>query len=149
MNLADQVKTSTHYIVFDFSMFITFTLPHADTQIIKQHMQIEVLETLLKIMENENTRFFIEQYIGPNHLFYQTSSRTILLDIQQQKNSLYWTSSRQCGLVHELPRPRKQQKNRSTGRPVERFYWTSSRILLDVQQSRRFGGFHCAQTSYL
>ena len=88
-------------------------------------------------------------YIGPNHLFYQTSSRTFLLDVQQnfflldvqqQKNSLYWTSSRQCGLVHELPRPRKQQKNRSTGRPVERFYWTSSRILLDVQQSRRFGG---------
>ena len=68
--------------------------------------------------------------------FYQTSSRTILLDVQQTyfsatsvaaeahalAHTVYWTSSR--GYFSATGRP--VEKN-STGRPVEWFYWTSSR----------------------
>ena len=88
--------------------------------------------------------------IGPNYLFNQTSSRSILLDVQQnlflldvqqQKNILYQTSSRKYGLVHDFPRPQKYLAEKQV-------YWKSSRmvlldvqqILLDVYQSRRFGG---------
>ena len=68
--------------------------------------------------------------------FYQTSSRTFLLDVQQTyfsatsvaeeahalARTVYWTSSR--GFFTATGRP--VEKN-STGRPVEWFYWTSSR----------------------
>ena len=78
--------------------------------IILQYYQIGHSYTTVSLTQVQNVQLngclhVISVKNGPNHLFYQTSSRTILLnvqqnffllDIQQHNNSLYWTSSRQC-----------------------------------------------------